>query len=181
MAKKQTDHLELWGFTNFIKRAPKVTPNIKKYMNSWVKGFMKDDNPKPSLVLLNDPREAMYASGYIVQQLYLRKALTRRCTIIDVPEFLIQMTSFQEKEQRDLKVMEDLMNCDLIVFTEVGLIKVNESQRGRLYTLINKRYMANMPFIATSSNPVGELESNVGDAIFSRLLNGCQFMELSND
>ena len=180
MANK-TDHLKLWGFGNFTKRAPKVTSSIKKYMDSWVEGFKENNNPKPSLVLLNNPREAMYAAGYIVQQLYLRKLLTRRCSIIDVPEFLIQMTSFQEKEQRDLKVMGDLLSCDLIVFTEVGLIKVNESQRGRLYTLINKRYMDNLPFIATCSVPLGELEANIGDAIFSRLLNGCQFLDLGND
>ena len=179
--KKKQNHLELWGFGNFIHRAPKLTPSVKKFIDNYVKGFKDDKNPKPSLVLLNNPREAMYTAGYIVQQLYLRKLLNRRCAIIDVPEFLIQMTSFQEKEQRDLKVMEDLLSCDLIVFTEAGLINVNESQRGRLYTLINKRYMDNLPFIATCSNPIGEFEKHVGDAIFSRFLNSCQFLELSND
>tara|TARA_R100000458_G_scaffold59951_1_gene73202 strand:- start:25628 stop:26170 length:543 start_codon:yes stop_codon:yes gene_type:complete len=179
--KKKQNHLELWGFGNFIHRAPKLTPSVKEFIDNYVKGFKDDKNPKPSLVLLNNPREAMYTAGYIVQQLYLRKLLNRRCAIIDVPEFLIQMTSFQEKEQRDLKVMEDLLSCDLIVFTEAGLINVNESQRGRLYTLINKRYMDNLPFIATCSNPIGEFEKHVGDAIFSRFLNSCQFLELSND
>ena len=137
MKKSKTNHLELWGFSNYIDRKPKVSSNIEKWIEDYIKGFKCNKNPKPSICLLNNPLEAMYVAGYIVKQLYNNKSLSRRCAIIDVPEFLIQMTSFQEKEQRDLKVMEDLVSCDLVVFTEVGLINVNESQRGRLYTLIN--------------------------------------------
>ena len=85
-----------------------------------------------------------------------------------------------EKNERDSKILDDLVSCDLIIFTEIGLIKVNENQRGRLYTLINRRFMQNKPFIATSSIPVDELENNIGEAIFARIVNSCQFLDLSN-
>jgi len=175
------NHLELWGVQRFIPPSLDglgLSSKVLNYLKIWPQNFNKQN--KNSLVLLNNAKVSLSVSGWLVKQLYDSQQLKRRVSIIDVPEYLIQLTSMIEKNERDSKILDDLVSCDLIIFTEIGLIKVNENQRGRLYTLINRRFMQNKPFIATSSIPVDELENNIGEAIFARIVNSCQFLDLSN-
>lgn len=70
--------------------------------------------------------------------------------------------------QEDLS-MGDLVDIDLLIVDDLDTVRGSEWTDERLYLLINRRWMEEMPTITTSNLSANDLQSALGRRTFSRL------------
>ena len=75
-------------------------------------------------------------------------------------------------------VMDLHLKAELVIWDDVGAEKETEWTLDRLYLLLDARYEANKPLLATSNYTLKELETQLGARITSRLLEMCAVWEV---
>lgn len=75
-------------------------------------------------------------------------------------------------------VLDLHLKAELVIWDDVGAEKETEWTLDRLYLLLDARYEANKPLLATSNYTLTELEGQLGARITSRLLEMCAVWEV---
>lgn len=176
------DYLKLWGFheVDYNKNFNdlKISLKVKKFLKNYITEFPTEIG----LVFKGHPRLTTKVMGRVIKELYDNKKFKSRVVLIDIPTHLIRFkfVSFQEHSRREIKLQEDLINSDLVVFQEIGMSPWTSEQQAKLYTLIYERYSRRLPFFCTSTTELGTFERNVGNSNFVRISDVCKFITLLN-
>lgn len=100
-----------------------------------------------------------------------------RSKFVVVPEFLDQLRE-RIGDSTVPDPLPDLMDAPLVVLDDLGREKPTEWVVDRLYVLINRRYNAMLPTIATSNYPLSELAGRGYEAMMSRLRDSATLITL---
>lgn len=152
----------------------------------WAKYVV--ENPSQGLMLYGIPGCGKTFLAAIVAQ----ELLKREKTVIfgDVPSILdtLKSTFNSENEQQTLdKLMDELEAVDVLVLDDIGTEYPTSWAAERLYIIINNRYNAGKPIIATSNYGAEDLikrfklEQITGRRIISRLSEMCKTIEIRGD
>jgi len=93
----------------------------------------------------------------------------------NVTELLARLRSTYEEgaEEAESEVIEEYLECDLLVLDDLGNESTSAWVLDRLYLLINCRYESFKPVIVTTNCDENELAQKVGPRIASRLYEMC--------
>ena len=75
--------------------------------------------------------------------------------------------------------MDTLMSVDLLAVDDLGTERPNEWTAERLYTVVNRRWLDDLPTVATTNLEPDELTSVIGERTFSRLIGGALVLRLA--
>ena len=102
----------------------------------------------------------------------------RRGIFISVPEFIDRnREAFDVKDEEYLQLRRDLITCDLVVWDDIGAVKLTEYQYSMLFNYIDARICAGKTNIFTSNANKPLLLENVGGRLFSRIWNLSEIIE----
>jgi DNA replication protein DnaC len=96
----------------------------------------------------------------------------RLCLYWPVPE-LLTAVHWEAPDHR--RVMAEAQRCAVLVLDDLGAEQPNEWSRRKLYELLNHRWNANLPTIATTNLEPRDLEADdgpIGPRTYSRLAGG---------
>jgi len=173
--------LKSWGFypRHYQKtlKELKLSHNVLSFIHNYIENYSSHCR---GIVFEGSPRKSHYVMAYIVRELLIRNKLKNRVSIIDIPTHLSVNNKLDPSERTEVitKSIEDVVNSDIVIFQEMGLGKWKDYQRAELYTLIYKRYQLEKPFFCTSTVDEKILEEYVGESIFFRLVDSCDFIGL---
>lgn len=93
----------------------------------------------------------------------------------NVTELLARLRSTYEKDSAvgESEVIEEYLECDLLVLDDLGNESTSPWVLDRLYLLINSRYESSRPVIVTTNCDETALKEKVGPRIASRLYEMC--------
>lgn len=77
-------------------------------------------------------------------------------------------------------LMQTYADVDLIVWDDIGVTKMTQSQYELLFTMINKRILAEKSNIFTTNCTLNTLLLNVGERLYSRILNNAEMVEFKS-
>ena len=98
---------------------------------------------------------------------------------VSVPELLSQLRAtygsergsgeWRGSEGSESEILEELGRVPLLAMDDLGAVKASDWVRDRLYTLVNRRYVAGRPIVATMNEGLEALGRRLGRRITSRL------------
>lgn len=98
---------------------------------------------------------------------------------VSVPELLGQLRAtygskhgsgeWRGSEGSESEILGELARAPLLALDDLGVVKTSDWVRDRLYTLINRRYVAGRPIVATMNEGLEALGRRLGQRITSRL------------
>jgi DNA replication protein DnaC len=71
-------------------------------------------------------------------------------------------------------ILEKIQETDILVLDDLGAEKTSGWVNDRLYAIINHRYENKKPIIVTTNREITELKDQVGNRIYSRLMEMCR-------
>ncbi len=71
-------------------------------------------------------------------------------------------------------ILEKIQDTDILVLDDLGAEKTSGWVNDRLYAIINHRYENKKPIIVTTNREITELRDQVGNRIYSRLMEMCR-------
>ncbi len=172
--------MNIWGFKEIDYETTYqelgISVGVRKHLDKYISTFPTDSG----LCFMGNPKSVTRTMARTCKEIYDKGLFKNRVCIIDVPSYLIGISSmdFKDRATKEAKINEDLINSDLVVFQELGFTKWNEAQRTRLYTLIYKRYSNQLPMFITVSCSPEVLETNIGSSNFFRVADACNFIQL---
>ncbi len=99
-----------------------------------------------------------------------------------VPEFLDQLRGSYRQENEgldELELVKRAYDAPVLIMDDLGAHNFTPWVQGKLFTIFNYRINRDLPCIVTTNLSSAELKAQIGERIFSRLLEGCQFLQLS--
>ena len=90
---------------------------------------------------------------------------------------LTVIEAFDVKDEEYLQLRRDLITCDLVVWDDIGAVKLTEYQYSMLFNYIDARICAGKTNIFTSNANKPLLLENVGGRLFSRIWNLSEIIE----
>jgi DNA replication protein DnaC len=78
-------------------------------------------------------------------------------------------------------VVAELRECEVLCLDDLGAERVTDWAREQVYRLINYRYEAELPVLATSNLDADALAEQLGDRIVSRLAEMCVWVRMECD
>lgn len=105
------------------------------------------------------------------------------CLFRNVPRLFaeIKQTFDTNAPIREWRVMELLKKADLLILDDLGAHKWTEWREDTLYAIIDDRYSAQKPIIATTNCNLDDLEDRIGGRSFDRLKEMCLIVENTAD
>jgi DNA replication protein DnaC len=71
------------------------------------------------------------------------------------------------------------MSVELLLIDDLGTERANEWTGERLYAVVNRRWLADLPTIATSNLEPEQLEEALGERTYSRLVGGALVLRIA--
>ncbi|MGE5585773.1 MAG: ATP-binding protein [Bacillota bacterium] len=101
------------------------------------------------------------------------------CVFRTVPALLkkIQATWDEDIGVTEHSLIQALVSADLVVLDDAGAEKWSEWSESTLYYVIDERYRWKRPAIVTSNCDLAQLEAQVGQRAFDRLVETCSLIE----
>lgn len=75
--------------------------------------------------------------------------------------------------------LDRLMSVDLLVVDDLGTERANEWTGERLYAVVNRRWLAQLPTVATANMEPTALAESLGERTYSRLVGGALMLRLA--
>lgn len=111
-------------------------------------------------------------------KIWYKSDLSCKALFINVPRFLIALKdNISNQDDHIAHIKQNILNCDLVVWDEVGVKSLTEYEHENLLILINARLDANKANIYTSNLDSEELKLKIGDRLYSRIINSSQCIE----
>lgn len=102
-----------------------------------------------------------------------------RALFIHVPQFLLALKdNISEKSEYIQHVKENILNCDLVIFDELGTKTATQFELEHLLSYINTRLSFGKSCIYTSNIQPDSLANLLGDRLASRVINLSECVEL---
>lgn len=110
-------------------------------------------------------------------QAYLNKVWFKcelKCKVlfINVPRFLLELKrDISEKSEYVSHIKENVLDCDLVIWDEIGTKDLTTFEHENVLNLISTRLDSGKSNIYTSNLNTGELYNSIGDRLYSRIVN----------
>ena len=116
-----------------------------------------------------------FAQSYL-NKIWLKSSLECKVLFINVPRFLLALKdNISEKSDYVQHIKENVLNCDLVIWDEIGTKSLSTFEHENVLNLVNARIDSGKSNIYTSNLTNDELHTAVGDRLYSRIV------ELSSD
>ena len=104
----------------------------------------------------------------------------------DFRSLLLELKGTFESEESEVEVLESIMKAPLLVLDDVGAERGTEWAKDRLATIVNYRYMNNLPTVVTTNlrfdtNTAESFASRFGERIEWRLRRMCKVVRVEED
>jgi len=99
-----------------------------------------------------------------------------------VPEFLDQLRNSYRRENEGLdeaELVKRAYDASVLILDDLGAHDFTPWVQSKLFTIINYRINHDLPCVVTTNLDVEALKDSVGERVFSRLMEGCHFLQLS--
>ena len=104
--------------------------------------------------------------------IWLSTKLECKALYIHVPRFLIELKSdIDKKSEYIAHIKENVLNCDVVIWDDIGTKTVTSFEFENLMSIINTRMDNNKSNIFTSNLNDVELHEVLGDRLYSRIIN----------
>ncbi len=90
----------------------------------------------------------------------------------------VRDTYNSESEKTEADVIKVLSNVQLLIIDDLGKEKATEWTNNIIYTIINNRYENYKPTVVTTNLSIKELDSKLGDATTSRIIEMCEGIKM---
>ena len=150
---------------------------------AWAKWLVSD--PQDGLLLYGEPGCGKTFLAAIMAQEFLNQ--NKSVIFGDVPSILQDLKStFNSKDENLDDLMCQLKTVDMLILDDLGTEYTTDWAITQLYLIINNRYNANKPIIATTNYSPEELsrkfkETTTGKRIISRLKHMCEPVLISGN
>lgn len=105
-------------------------------------------------------------------KIWSKTDLTCKALFINVPRFLLELKSnISQKSDYIEHINNNILNCDLVIWDEIGLKNLTSFEHENILSLINSRLDMNKSNIYTSNLNLEELHQALGDRLYSRVVN----------
>lgn len=113
-------------------------------------------------------------------KIWLKTDLSCKALFINVPRFLLALKdNISDKNDYVQHIKENVLNCDLVVWDEVGLKNLTSFEHENILSLINARIDLGKSNIYTSNLNLNELHESLGDRLYSRIVNYSEIIKLN--
>lgn len=110
-----------------------------------------------------------FAQKYI-DKIWATSSLKCRVLFINVPRFLIALKdNISNKSDYVEHIKENVLNCDLVIWDEIGTKGLTEFEHENILNIINARLDSGKSNIYTSNLDDVALQESVGDRLYSRI------------
>lgn len=111
--------------------------------------------------------------------IWYKTTIKCRALFIHVPTFLLSLKdNISVKNNYIEHIKQNVMECDLIVWDELGTKTTTQFEMENLLSIINTRLTNNKSNIYTSNLSGEELQEKIGDRLYSRIINLSEEVEL---
>lgn len=101
----------------------------------------------------------------------------RRGIFVSVPEFIDRNREIiNNRDEEFVKIREDLLKCDLVVWDDISSIKLTDFNHAILFNYIDARMLANKANIFTGNVDYEGMVKNLGGRLASRIWNGSEIV-----
>ena len=159
-----------------IKRPPEMQSfiTLKEYSNNIVK-FVENGNN----LLIHSPTCGNGKTSWAIKmmQSYIDKIWFKcdlKCKVlfVNVPRFLLEIKrNIEEKSEYVAHIRENVLDCDLVVWDELGTKGLTSFEHENILSMINARLDSGKSNIYTSNLNYKELQESLGDRLYSRIVN----------
>jgi len=155
--------------------------NFPKRFLAWDEKMIRP-NLQKTLAGLNQKGFYLHGktgSGKTCMAIVFAKNITQqggRIYFANVPELLFEIKGTFDRETKvfnDYGLICRWAEKPMLILDDLGAEKVTEYVRQSLYTLINKRYLENLPTFFTSNLSLDEIAARLDDRISSRIFEMC--------
>lgn len=152
----------------------KSNPNISYVCQAYADKFEEVKAKNAGILFAGDVGTGKTFYALCIANALFDKNLDVRFTSINAEMSKLQ-GAYPEDRQR---ILDKLFNCDLLILDDIGAERNTSYAVEQIYNIIDGRYMAQKPLIATTNLTLEELE-NPQDVnyqrIYDRILAMCQF------
>jgi len=100
---------------------------------------------------------------------------------VSVPKLLAELRdTFNNKDKSCMRIVENLVACELLILDDLGAEKVSDWTVEILYLIVNGRYENMKKLIVTSNCPPRLLSQRLSDRIISRIMEMCQMAKITS-
>lgn len=105
-------------------------------------------------------------------KIWIKTDLTCKALFINVPRFLLALKdNISDKNDYVQHIKDNVLNCDLVIWDEIGLKNLTSFEHENILSLINARLDLGKANIYTSNLNLNELHESLGDRLYSRIVN----------
>lgn len=143
----------------------------------WSTDYRQGRNPRRG-ILFHGPTgsgKTHLAASILREAIYMREV---PCLFLNVPSWLQRLRDLRSSAGGEAFEWTFPRGFEIVVIDDLGTERGDGWSHDRLYSLINDRETRARLTIATTNLEIGELESRLGKATFSRLSKLCQSVRL---
>lgn len=105
-------------------------------------------------------------------KIWYKSSLTCKALFINVPRFLLSLKdNISSKSEYIEHIKANVLNCDLVIWDEIGNKGLSVFEHENILNLINARIDSGKSNIYTSNLNSNELHEAIGDRLYSRVVN----------
>lgn len=86
-----------------------------------------------------------------------------------------------DDDGRDRDLFEDMKTVELLIIDDLGIEKMSDWLREKVYLLVNHRYENRLPMIFTSNQSLEQVETLYMPQIASRIREMCKVLKMSGE
>lgn len=138
--------------------------------------YICDNKPARGMFMYGATGTGKTFLAALIAMSYLRDG--RRVKFFDMPGLLDRIKSTFDAKESTADFVDEICTADLLILDDMGAEKVTEWSVEQLYLIVNRRYNANRPLVATSNFDFNGLNRRLGgdntsQRIVSRLQEMC--------
>lgn len=115
---------------------------------------------------------ALRLANKYIESVWYKKDMKPIVLFISVPKFLLELkANISNKSDYITHIMQNVLNCDLVIWDDIGSKNGTEFEVSHLLSLIDQRINSNKSNIYTSNLDSEELHQLLGDRLYSRIYN----------
>lgn len=128
--------------------------------------YLADNKPARGAYLYGGTGSGKTFLAALIAQSYVRDG--RHVVMRDIPSLLHDIKSTFDSKVSTADFVGNICDADLLVLDDMGVEKVTDWSAETLYLIVNARYNANRPLIATANYDLGGLERRLGSDLTAR-------------
>lgn len=163
----------------------------ERWQNRTFDNFQRDRQPDAfdqcrlfaGRVLNGDSRSILLSGSVGTGKTHLAAAIAHWC--IEQNMFVLfgnvvdMFQALRDAFSTDEDILADIKSMPLLVLDDLGKENRTEWTRETIYSIINYRYEHMLPTVITTNLTMGELQTQLGAATVSRLMEMCDYVEMN--